>query len=43
MWLDHSMTQITDPITHIDLYGGEIGLLTPDYFYSLKDVITKIL
>jgi MoaA/NifB/PqqE/SkfB family radical SAM enzyme len=41
MWLDHSMTQITDPITHIDLYGGEIGLLTPDYFYSLKDVIRK--
>ena len=26
-------------IDRIDLYGGEIGLLRPDYFKSLKDVI----
>ena len=41
MWLDHSMTQITDPIGHVDLYGGEIGLLTPEYYYSIKDVIKQ--
>jgi hypothetical protein len=33
------MQQITDPISHVDLYGGEIGLLSSDYYYSIKDVI----
>ena len=28
-------------ISHIDLYGGEIGLLHPDYFYGLKEVIRQ--
>lgn len=28
-------------ISHIDLYGGEIGLLQPDYFYGLKEVIRQ--
>ncbi len=41
MWLQHSMGQITDPITHVDLYGGEIGLLTPEYYYSIKNVIRR--
>ena len=39
--LDETMSKITDKIDHIDLYGGEIGLLTPDYFYSIKEVIRK--
>lgn len=39
LWLHNSMQQITDPISHIDLYGGEIGLLSSDYYYSIKDVI----
>lgn len=41
LWLEHSISQITDPITHVDLYGGEIGLLTPEYYYSIKEVIRK--
>lgn len=41
MWLQHAMGQITDPITHIDLYGGEIGLLQPEYYYSIKEVIRR--
>ena len=41
LWLNHSMGQITDPIGHVDLYGGEIALLTPEYYYSLKKVIRK--
>ena len=32
---------LTDKITHIDLYGGEIGALKKDYFYGLRDVIRK--
>lgn len=28
-------------ISHIDLYGGEIGLLKPDYFYAMKEVIRQ--
>lgn len=39
--LQSSIEQITDPISHIDLYGGEIGLLTSEYYYSIKDVIRK--
>jgi len=39
--LDEVMSKITDPIDHIDLYGGEIGLLTPEYFYSIKEVMRK--
>ena len=39
LWLHNSMQQITDPISHVDLYGGEIGLLSSDYYYSIKDVI----
>ena len=34
------VSKVTD-INHIDLYGGEIGILTPDYFYALKEVIRK--
>ena len=41
LWLHNSMQQITDPISHVDLYGGEIGLLSPDYYYSIKEVIRK--
>lgn len=28
-------------IDHVDLYGGEIGVLKKDYFYKLKDTIRK--
>ena len=28
-------------ITHVDLYGGEIGILKKDYFYALKEVIRQ--
>ena len=41
LWLDHSLGQIDDPIGHVDLYGGEIGLLTSDYFYDIKEKIRK--
>lgn len=39
--LDETLSKITDEIGHVDFYGGEIGLLTPQYFYSLKEVIRK--
>ena len=39
--LDETMSKITDPIDHVDLYGGEIGLLTSEYFYDIKEVIRK--
>jgi len=39
--LQSSIEQITDPISHIDLYGGEIGLLSSEYYYSIKDIIRK--
>lgn len=39
--LDQKLKQVSVPITHVDLYGGEIGLLDAEYFYSLKDVIRK--
>jgi len=39
--LDELLSNIEDPIEHIDLYGGEIALLTPEYFYSIKNVIKK--
>lgn len=29
------------PITHVDLYGGEISTLGDDYVYALKDVIRQ--
>jgi|TARA_R110000764_G_scaffold101197_10_gene186497 sulfatase maturation enzyme AslB (radical SAM superfamily) len=41
LWLEHSLQQITDEIGHVDLYGGEIGLLTPEYYYSIKEMIRK--
>jgi MoaA/NifB/PqqE/SkfB family radical SAM enzyme len=39
--LDQRLSEITVPITHVDLYGGEIGMLDNDYFYSIKNVIKK--
>ena len=39
--LDEVLSKVTDPIEHIDLYGGEISLLTADYFYEIKKVIRK--
>ena len=38
--LDQRLSEIPE-INHIDLYGGEIGLLKPDYFYAMKDIIRK--
>lgn len=37
--LDRLLGEITEPIEHIDLYGGEIGALKKQYYYDLKDVI----
>ena len=39
--LEQSLNQVTDDIGHVDLYGGEIGLLSSDYYYKLKKVIRK--
>ncbi len=39
--LEQSLSQVTDDIGHVDLYGGEIGLLSSDYYYKLKKVIRK--
>ena len=39
--LNETMSKITDTIDHVDLYGGEISLLTSEYFYSIKEVIRK--
>ena len=39
LWLENSLQQITDKVGHVDLYGVEIGLLSPEYYYSLKKVI----
>lgn len=38
--LDHLLSQIPN-IGHIDLYGGEIGVLKKDYFYGIRDVIRR--
>jgi sulfatase maturation enzyme AslB (radical SAM superfamily) len=38
--LDNLLSQIPE-ISHIDLYGGEIGTLKADYFYKLKETIRK--
>lgn len=39
--LDKRLSEVSVPITHVDLYGGEIGMLDKEYFYSLKTVIRK--
>lgn len=41
--LDEKLSEVArvDTIGHIDLYGGEIGLLKSDYLYSMKDIIRK--
>lgn len=36
--LDELLSQVPS-ISHIDLYGGEIGALKKDYFYGMKEVI----
>ena len=33
LWLENSLQQITDKVGHVDLYGGEIGLQSPEYYY----------
>lgn len=38
--LDELMSQVPE-IDHIDLYGGEIGVLRPEVYYEYKDVIRK--
>jgi sulfatase maturation enzyme AslB (radical SAM superfamily) len=38
--LDNLLSQVPN-IGHVDLYGGEIGVLKKDYFYGLRDVIRK--
>ncbi len=38
--LDELLSQVPN-ISHVDLYGGEIGALKKDYFYSLRDIIRK--
>jgi hypothetical protein len=41
--LDQRLAEISkwEPITHVDLYGGEIGALKKEYFYGMRDVIRK--
>jgi sulfatase maturation enzyme AslB (radical SAM superfamily) len=41
--LDRLLAEISDNTTidHIDLYGGEIGVLPIPYFYEMKQVIRK--
>lgn len=38
--LDQRLSEVPQ-INHVDLYGGEVGLLKPDYFYAMKDIIRK--
>jgi sulfatase maturation enzyme AslB (radical SAM superfamily) len=38
--LDQRLSEVPH-INHVDLYGGEVGLLKPDYFYAMKDIIRK--
>lgn len=41
--LDKLLNEISSNTTieHIDLYGGEIGILPPTYFYNMKSTIRK--
>ena len=39
--LDELLSQIEDPIDHIDLYGGEIGAIKRSYYEEIKEVIKK--
>lgn len=39
--LDKLLSNIPEPIDHIDLYGGEIGALRRDYYDEIKAVIRK--
>jgi sulfatase maturation enzyme AslB (radical SAM superfamily) len=38
--LDKLLSEIPK-IDHVDLYGGEIGVLKKDYFYGMRDIIRK--
>lgn len=38
--LDDLLSQVPN-IKHVDLYGGEIGVLKNNYFYGLRDIIRK--
>lgn len=39
--LDELLSQVPEPIDHIDLYGGEIGALKRSYYNEIIDVIRK--
>jgi sulfatase maturation enzyme AslB (radical SAM superfamily) len=39
--LDKLLSQIPEPLEHVDLYGGEIGALKKQYYYEIKDVIKR--
>ena len=41
--LDLKLQEVTkyEPITGVDLYGGEVGILKDDEFYNLKNIIRK--
>tara|TARA_Y100000015_G_scaffold42852_1_gene51196 strand:+ start:1293 stop:2198 length:906 start_codon:yes stop_codon:yes gene_type:complete len=39
--LDELLSQVEDPIDHIDLYGGEIGAIKRSYYEEIKEVIKK--
>lgn len=41
--LDERLSEVSkvEPISYVDLYGGEISVLGDDYFYALKDTIRK--
>lgn len=37
----HEITNYGEPIDHIDLYGGEVGLLDQDYFDSMTAIFKR--
>lgn len=37
--LSEMLAQIDEPIEHVDLYGGELGLLTKEYWNNLLDLL----
>ena len=41
--LDERLSEVSkvEPISYVDLYGGEISTLSDDYFYELKSTIRK--
>ena len=39
--LNQLLSEVREPIDHVDLYGGEIGALKKDYYYEIIEVIRR--